>query len=194
MTGSQRAPGSESGPPTRLLILGLGNILCQDDGVGTAAVEMLRRTFVAPDEVQVLDGGTLGLSLIPYMEDADEAILIDAIRDDAQPGTLVRLEGDEVRPAVEDRLSVHQVGVADVFAGLELLGRVPRRVVLWGIVPRSLNLGLGCTLAVEARLPQLVHQVVAEAQRMGHVLRPRRKDELAAQDPGPVFRGRRLGL
>jgi hydrogenase maturation protease len=184
---------TERGRPVRLLVLGLGNVLCGDDGAGAAAVSLLGRRFVPPPGVLVLDGGTLGLSLVPYLEDAEDAILVDAIRDDAPPGTLVRLEGDEVRPAVEARLSVHQVGVADVLAGLELLDRRPRRLVLWGVVPQTLELGLGRTPAVEARLAELVQRVVEEAGKMGHLFAPREPDEKAL-DPSARDVSRVLGL
>jgi hydrogenase maturation protease len=161
-----------------LLVLGLGNVLCADDGVGAAAVARLQRCFVAPSSARVLDGGTLGLSLLPYLEDAEDVILIDAVREDRLPGTLIRLCGDEVGPAVESRLSVHQVGVADLLSGLDLLGRSPRRIVLWGIVPSTLQLGLGRSAVVEANLPALVSRVVDEARLMGYDFAPRCPNEV----------------
>jgi len=174
----------------RLLVLGLGNVLCGDDGIGAAAVAWLQRRFIAPPSARVLDGGTLGLSLLPYLEDAQDAILIDAIRDDRlPPGTLIRLSGEEVGPAVESRLSVHQVGVADVLSGLDLLGRSPRRMVLWGIVPSTLELCLGRSAVVEANLPALVSRVVDEARRMGHHFAPGCSDEVElARSRGDVAR------
>jgi hydrogenase maturation protease len=170
----------EAQRPVQLLVLGLGNVLCGDDGLGAAAIALLDRRFIAPEGVQVLDGGTLGLSLIPWIEDSAATILVDAIRDDAAPGSLVRLEGDEVGPAVEARLSVHQVGVADVFAGLQLLGRVPPHLVLWGLVPQTLELGLGRSAIIEERLPELVDRVVGEARRLGHAFTPRLHDEASS--------------
>lgn len=154
--------------PVRLLVLGLGNPLCGDDGLGVAAVEELGRRYRAPPGALFLDGGTLGLSLLPFLEDAEQAILVDAVRDDAPPGTLVRLSGTEVRPAVESRLSVHQVGVADLVGAADLLGRLPRRLVLLGLVPASLDLGVGLSPEVAPRLGALVEAVAAEAQALGH--------------------------
>jgi len=163
--------------PVPLLVLGLGNVLCGDDGLGAVAVHLLERQYRAPDGVSVLEGGTLGLSLLPYLEDAHEAILVDAIRADGPPGSLVRLEGDEVGPAVAGRLSVHQVGVADLLEGARWRGRYPSRVILLGLVPESLDLGLGRTDAVEAALPGLVERIVEEAGRLGHTFVPRASDE-----------------
>jgi hydrogenase maturation protease len=125
-----------------LLVLGLGNVLCGDDGLGAIAVHLLRRRYRVPDGVVVLDGGTLGLSLLPTLEQAHEAILVDAIRADGPPGTFVRLEGDDVAPAVAARLSVHQVGVLDLLEAARWRGRYPSRLVLLGLVPESIDLGL----------------------------------------------------
>jgi hydrogenase maturation protease len=169
-----------------LLVLGLGNVLCGDDGLGAVAVHLLQRRYRAPDGVLVLDGGTLGLSLLPNLEQAREAILVDAIRTDGAPGSLVRLEGDDVAPAVAARLSVHQVGVLDLLDAARWLERYPSRLVLVGLVPQSLALGVGRTAAVEAALPGLVDRIVAEAGGLGHVFLPRTEDEAAALGPDPL--------
>jgi hydrogenase maturation protease len=108
---------------TPLIVLGLGNVLLEDDGVGVAAVTLLRDGYDVPAGVRILDGGTLGLSLLPYLEEAEVLILVDAIRADAPPGSFVRLDGDAVPPAVATRLSPHQIGVADLLDGARWLDR-----------------------------------------------------------------------
>ena len=179
--------------PTRLLILGLGNVLCGDDGLGVRAVHLVARGYRPSEGVSILDGGTLGLSLLPHLEDAEQAILVDAIRADAPPGSPVRLEGEEVAPAVAARLSPHQVGVADLLGGARLLGRLPKHLVLLGLVPRMLELQFGCSPEVEARLPELAAWVVSEAARLGHPLKPVALDE-APVAWSPVDVGRILGM
>jgi hydrogenase maturation protease len=171
-----------------LLVLGLGNLLCGDDGVGAVAVHLLLRRYRPPEGVLVLDGGTLGLSLLPYLEDAQAAILVDAIRADALPGSMVRLEGDDVAPAVATRLSVHQVGVADLLDGARWRGRYPSRLVLIGLVPETLELGLIRSAAVEAALPALVEQVAAEARALGYPFLPKAAHEQAPGVPGDLAR------
>jgi hydrogenase maturation protease len=166
-----------------LLVLGLGNVLCGDDGLGAVAVHLLERRYRAPQGVLVLDGGTLGLSLLPNLEQAREAILVDAIRADGPPGAFVRLEGDDVSPAVAARLSVHQVGVLDLLEAARWRGLYPSRLILLGLVPQSLELGVGRTAAVEAGRAGLVERMVAEAAGLGHVFRPRTEDETAAIGP-----------
>ncbi len=172
-----------------LLILGLGNVLCGDDGLGVVAVERLRRRGPLPEGVRLLDGGTLGLSLLGCFDGADDVILVDAVRTGEPPGTLVRLEGDEVAPAVRERLSCHQIGVADLLDGLRLLDAYPRRLVLVGLVPETLELGLGRTPAVEEALPRLVAAVGEEAARMGYDLTPRESE--TGSDDAPAAGGDR---
>jgi hydrogenase maturation protease len=150
-----------------LLILGLGNVLLRDDGVGSAAVAALVDRYETPNRVSVLDGGTLGLALLPYLEDASSVILVDAVRADAPPGTLVRLAGDDVGPAVATRLSPHQIGVADLLDGAHWRDRYPSRVLLLGIVPESLDLEVGLSPCVATALPRLVECVVEEARACG---------------------------
>ena len=154
-----------------LLILGLGNVLCSDDGAGIAAVHQLLRDYQAAPGAVVMDGGTLGLSLLPHLQDARAAILVDAVRTDAPPGTLLRLTGSDVRRAVGYRLSPHQIGVADLLDSSDLLGQGPRELVLVGIVPESIALGLRRTPEVARHLDDLVQAVCQEARRMGFPFR-----------------------
>jgi hydrogenase maturation protease len=157
---------------TELLILGLGNILCEDDGLGIAAVDVLRQEYRIPEEVRLLDGGTLGLSLLSHMRQGEATILVDAIQADAPPGTLIRLDGEQVAPAVRSRLSVHQIGVADLLDALRLLDEFPRQIPLLALVPESMELAVKLSPAVAAALPQLVAAVVEESSALGHPLEP----------------------
>jgi len=156
-----------------LLVLGLGNPLCGDDGAGIAAVSRLRERYDLPPRVAVLDGGTLGLSLLPYLRQARTVILVDAVAADAPPGTLVRLDGEDVAPAAAHRLSPHQVGVADLLDGARILGGYPEVLVLVGVVPAQLELSMERSPAVEARIDDLVQATVDEAARMGHTFKGR---------------------
>ncbi len=151
-----------------VLVLGLGNVLCGDDGAGVIVAHQLRREYVMPDGVRVVDGGTLGLDLLALVAASDRVILVDAVRAEGPPGTLVRLAGDEVAPAVYERLSMHQIGVADLLAGAALCDRYPQEVVIVGIVPEMTSLSYGCTPDVTASLPALAAAVLAELRRLGH--------------------------
>lgn len=158
-----------------VLVLGLGNVVCEDDGAGVAAVHQLLREYRLPEGVVAVDGGTLGLSLLPLVDSADVLVLVDAVRAAGPPGTLVRLDGEDVAPAVYERLSPHQIGVADLLAGASLLDRYPARVVLLGVVPDRMGLGVSRTRAVEASIPALVRSVVEELCTLG--LPPTRRSD-----------------
>lgn len=165
---------------TGLLVLGLGNVLLEDDGVGAAAVALLRDRYDVPDGVRVLDGGTLGLSLLPYLEESERVILVDAISTQEAPGTFVRLDGDEVGPAVATRLSPHQVGVSDLLDGARWLDRYPAHVMLLGLVPESMELVVGLSPCVRPALPELVERLVDEARAWGFVFHRKNAHEMDA--------------
>lgn len=176
-----------------LLILGLGNVICGDDGLGVAAVEQLRRRYALPVGARAVDGGTLGLTLLGEFEGVDDVILVDAVQLDAPPGTAVRLDGEAVESAARERLSVHQIGVADLLDALRLMGAFPRRLVLLGLVPHTIELGLERSPEVESGLDGLIEAVAEEARRMGFPLRRRRDDEEVPAGAGDVA-ARALGL
>lgn len=188
---------SDSGAP--LLVLGLGNVLCGDDGLGVAALRRLERDYRVPESVRLLDGGTLGLALLAHFDAAEDVLIVDAIGVDAPPGTLVRLDGDDVEPAVRERLSVHQVGVADLLDALRLLDAYPKRVSLLGLVPATLELGLAPSAAVQRALPALIDALAAELRARGHQITRRvaEAEEGVGTENEPVDAGlpaRALGL
>ena len=156
-----------------LLVLGLGNVLLGDDGVGPAMVARLRDTHTIPQGARCVDGGTLGLSLLPYLEDARMVILVDAVAADASPGTLVRFEGPDVAPVVAARLSPHQIGVADLLEGARWHDRAPTKLVLLGIVPESIELGVGLSTPVLRSMPELLELICEETRACGFAFQPK---------------------
>lgn len=171
--------------PEPLLVLGLGNPLCQDDGVGVVAVARLLERWSTGPGVKMLEGGTLGLWLLPLLESYRTVLLVDAIRADGEPGTLVRIEGEEVARAAAHRLSVHQVGVGDLMDAAQLRGTLPPKLTLLGVVPEAVSLGLGLTPRVERALPLLIQRVLDTCAELGHPLRPRTNDaSLVGADDG----------
>ncbi len=184
---------SPDGRRVPLLILGLGNVLCGDDGLGAAAVWRIHADYELPAGVEVLDGGTLGLSLLPWLEDAERVILVDAIQADALPGSPVRLTGEDVGPAVALRLSPHQVGVSDLLDAARWRDRLPRELILLGLVPETLGVSVELSPVVRAGLPGLVARVVEEARRLGFDLLPRCEHAASLPDR-PLGHALPLGL
>jgi len=151
----------------QVLVLGVGNILLQDEGVGVRVVTELQHRYLPSDEVELLDGGTAGMSLIEDILDKEHVIIIDAVRTGAPVGTLVRLVGDEVPVFLQNRISPHQLGLSDILATLTIAGQPPPNLVLIGMVPRTIELGLELSPEIEAQVDALVGQVVRELADIG---------------------------
>jgi len=145
-----------------ILVLGIGNSLMNDDALGVTAIEELQARYRFPAGVTVVDGGTLGLDLLPMIEGVRKLLIIDAIDMGAAPGDLFRLEGDEVPRAFANKLSVHQMGVQDLLAVAELQGHVPEKLVVWGVQPGSIEMEMRLTPAVAEAMAPLLDGVVKE--------------------------------
>ena len=144
------------------LILGLGNTIMSDDGIGPKVIEQLQQDKHFLDDVSLLDGGTLGLDLLPYLEEIQRLIIVDAVEIGQPAGTCVRLAGDDVPMALETKLSPHQMGMKDLLAVARLMGHLPDEILLIGVQPACLEMDTELTPAVAAALPTLVDMVKAE--------------------------------
>jgi len=139
-----------------VLLIGWGNILLSDEGVGVHALRRLEQDYSYAPEVQLVDGGTSGLDLLPLFGDYRRILMLDAVALDAQAGEIAIYRGADIRRVLIQKLSVHHLGVSDVLAVAELLDYAPEEIVLVGIVPESLELGLELSPTLAARLPALV--------------------------------------
>jgi hydrogenase maturation protease len=152
----------------KTLVLGLGNILLGDEGVGVRVVERLLERYQFPEEVLVMDGGTLGLDLLPYVEDAARLLVVDAAQARKPPGTLIRLTGDEIPIFLDaSKVSPHQEGLQDLLAVAALKGYLPGEVVFWGVQVGALGVSLDLSPAVAEQVDVLVEKVLAELAGWG---------------------------
>jgi hydrogenase maturation protease len=146
-----------------ILVLGLGNMLLSDEGAGVRVAEALCARGKLPACVEVLDGGTSGMELLETMIRRDVIVVADAISSaEHQPGDVIRLDGEELDQFFHQRMSPHQIGLSDVLATLRLLDASPRRLVLYGIVPKSLDLGLDLTPEVASACARVVTAIECE--------------------------------
>lgn len=150
-----------------VLVLGVGNLLLKDEGIGVRVVEALEQRYRFPEGVELLDGGTAGMELMSAMADRDHLILVDAVRTGAAPATVVRLAGDEVPAFFRTKVSPHQVGISDVLAALTITGEKPANVVVIGVVPKDLGTGLEMSPEIEGRVEELMDRVVDELIALG---------------------------
>lgn len=154
--------------PTKTLILGVGNLLLSDEGVGVRVIERLQECYALPAEgVQVLDGGTLGMDLLYYLEDTHTLLIVDAVEMGREPGSLLRLAGSDVPAFLSVKMSPHQVGVPDMLFAARLKGIEPPDIVLWGVQPGSLDIGLELSPAVAAQVDPLVERLCEELAQRG---------------------------
>lgn len=156
-------------PQRRIVVLGVGNLLWADEGFGVRCVEALGDGWDFPPEVEILDGGTLGLALVPLLLDATHVLLFDAVDHRGAPGTLLVARDAEVpRFMTGSKLSLHQVGMNDVLASLELLGHRPESFTVIGIKPVELaDYGGSLTGAVQQQLPAALELGLAELASWG---------------------------
>jgi hydrogenase maturation protease len=156
-----------------VLVLGLGNILLQDEGVGVRVVQHLHQTYRFPPEVEVMDGGTAGMALYEHIIDRSHLIVIDAVNTGDPPGTLVTLERKAVPAYFRTRVSPHQMALSDILAALQIGGHPLPETVLLGIVPVALQTGIGLSYPVAKQLDTLVEMTLDRLGRIGHEFRPR---------------------
>lgn len=154
------APPSEKVPP--LLILGVGNILLTDEGAGVHAIQELQRRSL-PENVEIIDGGTMGLELMWLMENRQKIILIDAVQTHEPPGTIFRFTPNDIGKISGGRqVSFHQLGFLDTLKVARYLGKEPPEIIIVGIQPKSIEMGMELTPEIKARLPQLLECVMKE--------------------------------
>jgi hydrogenase maturation protease len=164
---SQRGARYAEGTASQILVLGIGNLLMQDEGVGIHAVRQLKSKYDLSEKVELIDGGTSVLDLLPELEDAGHLIVIDALRCDRAPGTVVVLRNEEVPAFFRTKLSPHQVGLADVLAMLSFKGTAPASITLLGVVPSEMSVGMELSPVVSHSMDQLLATVAHELARSG---------------------------
>ncbi|HLF20472.1 MAG TPA: hydrogenase maturation protease [Bacteroidota bacterium] len=146
----------------RVVILGLGNLLLSDEGVGVHVVQVLLRMRL-PSYIEVVDGGTGGFELIEHVRGMSKVIIIDCFNTEAKPGSIIRLTLDELSLQQPLPFSAHEGGIRELLWQIHALAPVPE-VVVFGVVPADTNqLGMRLSAVVESRLPRIVSAVVEEA-------------------------------
>jgi hydrogenase maturation protease len=150
-----------------ILVLGVGNILLRDEGVGVMLIEALEQGFAIPDGVELLDGGTAGIELLDHIRARELLIIVDAMRNGFSPGTVYRVAGEDVPAAFMTNISPHQLGISNLLATARLTDCLPARLVLFGIEPEDIATGLGLSVPVAAGLGKLIEAVGRELAENG---------------------------
>jgi len=144
----------------RITVLGLGNVLLCDEGIGVHAVRSLGQRYIFPPWVEVVDGGTMGLDLLPLFQTQDRILIIDAVDFKQAPGHVGVISGKDIPTVLNAKLSVHHIGLSDVLFAAKLMREVPPEVCLIGIQPRSLDIGLDMTEEIRVQLDSVINLAV----------------------------------
>ena len=146
---------------SRTALIGLGNILMRDDGIGVHAVKEIEERFRFTPEIDIVDGGTLGLTLLPLIEGYARVLFVDAVEAGLEPGAIVVREGEQVPAFLASQVSMHQAGLADLMYAARLAGVMPPMVGLVGIQPQAVDLGLETTALLRDKRENLIRTVLA---------------------------------
>jgi hydrogenase maturation protease len=161
----------------RITIMGVGNILFTDEGVGVRVLEMLTEQYDFPSNVAIVDGGVLGMNLLGTISEADHLIVIDAVRNGQEPGTLYRLVGEDIPQRVLAKNSLHQVDLLEALTFCEALDKHPETVII-GIEPHDIKtVGLEMTPIVVGKMQAMVEMVILELELLGVTATRRRVPE-----------------
>jgi hydrogenase maturation protease len=143
-----------------ITVLGLGNILMSDEGVGVHVVNEFQKRYQTPDHVEIVDGGAAGLDLIPFIEGRERVLMVDAVNFDREPGFIDTLENDEIPIRLTQKASMHHLGLMDVLCIVRMSGNMPRELCIIGIQPKSLELGIDMTPEIWDKQEALIERLV----------------------------------
>ncbi len=159
----------------RILVLGVGNILFSDEGVGIRVIEAIGEQYSFPPHVTVKDGGTLGVHLLGTISHVDYLIVVDVIRNEGQPGTLYRIAGEEIPKRIFAKNSLHDVDFLEALTLCEAIDGVPETVIV-GVEPVDIEtVSISLTPLIQEKVDQLVQMVLSELENLG--VRPERTAE-----------------
>ncbi len=149
-----------------IMILGVGCILFADEGFGVRVIEKLEERYTFPDNVSVVDGGVLGVNLLGVISQADQLIVVDAIRNLGDPGDLYRLTGDQIPQRIRAKNSIHQVDFLEALTLCQALDKVPETVIV-GIEPLDIEtLSIDLTPVTASKVDTMINMVLAELDRL----------------------------
>ena len=152
--------------PTALL--GLGNVLMKDERLGVHVVNTIGQRYDCPAELEIIDGGTLGLDLLPLFEQFERVVIVDAVNFGREPGYIGVLEDDQIPAVLFSKLSVHQIGLADLISVAKLKGVMPSRVCVIGMQPSSIDFTLGLEMSdiVNANIDKEIDVTIAKLKEL----------------------------
>jgi hydrogenase maturation protease len=153
----------------KITILGIGNTLFSDEGVGIHVLPLLEDALKDYENVEIIEGLTDGMKLLGPVEDAEYLIIIDAINAGKEGGTIMKLEGDDIPAYFGIKMSIHQLGFQEVLLATKMRERYPKQIIMFGMQPTSLELGVELTETNRKRLGELAEVVMNQVKCWSNV-------------------------
>ncbi len=151
----------------KIVVLGIGNLLLSDEGVGIKIIQDLTNNYEFPKEVEIVDGGVGSFALLPYIESAEKLLVIDAILGGKPPGTIYKFKDKEIPIQVFEKISLHEISFGDILNLAKLRGKYPTSLVIIGIEPKSLEIGLELSEVIKKNYNNLLKEVLLQLEEWG---------------------------
>ena len=147
-----------------ILVLGIGNILLRDEGVGVRVIEHMQEIPML-DNVELLDGGTGGADLLEVLSERQKVIVVDSVQSDCEAGTVLRFTAEDLVRPDQASMSLHEIGLAESLIMTRQLKCEPKEVVIFGIKPKSIECGLELSEEVMSSVPKVIELILAEIKK-----------------------------
>ncbi len=154
--------GGQSPSCGHIAVIGLGNILLRDEGVGVHVTNTIKQGYTFSPYVEIIDGGTMGLDLLPLFEGRDKILIVDAVDFGREPGYVGIIKNEDIPSALNSKLSVHHIGLSDVLFASKLMGISPLEICLIGIQPESLDVGLDMTEEIKGKIETVIDLIIGK--------------------------------
>ncbi len=150
----------------KTLILGVGNPLMADEGIGVEAVKILLEKYKFPENVEVIDGGTQGLELLQYFQNVKNLLIIDAVYfSKRKSGEIIKIPKEKIKYYLKTKMSVHDIGLEDIISALDLTGTLPENIVIIGMIPEKIQFSYGLSDTVKSNMDNLINEILNQLKK-----------------------------
>ncbi len=150
-----------------IAVIGIGNTLMTDEGVGVHIVNALIKNYTFAPRIELIDGGTAGMELLQFFQDNEKIIIVDAVNFDQEPGFIGSIENDDILTRLNNKLSMHHLGITDVLSSLQLTGGKANEIFLLGIQPKSLDLSMELTPEIAQKTDKMISIILQKLKTWG---------------------------
>ncbi|MEJ2545358.1 MAG: HyaD/HybD family hydrogenase maturation endopeptidase [Calditrichaceae bacterium] len=152
---------------SKIAVFGIGNLLQKDEGVGVHLINRLEKEYTFSPHISLIDGGTMGTDLLPYLEENDKVIILDAVNFDEPPGFIGVIENDDILRRLNTKLSIHHLGLTDVLSSARLLDIEPSEIYLIGIQPKNIEMGTELTDEINQQTGKMIDAAIKKLMEWG---------------------------